>query len=58
MTNAIVYCVLVASILALTFAFIFYKQMMKEDEGTDIIGDGSCHLTIKTDIGNITVEEK
>lgn len=37
MTNAIVYCVLAASILALTFAFIFYKQMMKEDEGTDLM---------------------
>ena len=31
-SNSVVYIVLAASILALTFAFIFYKQMMKEDE--------------------------
>ena len=36
-SNSIVYIVLAASILALTFAFIFYKQMMKEDEGTDLM---------------------
>ncbi|MCQ2184187.1 MAG: sodium-translocating pyrophosphatase [Bacteroidales bacterium] len=28
------YCVLAASVLALTFAFIFYRQMKKQDEGT------------------------
>ena len=33
----IIYCVLAASVLALTFAFIFFKQMMKEDEGTDLM---------------------
>ncbi|MCQ2303615.1 MAG: sodium-translocating pyrophosphatase [Bacteroidales bacterium] len=44
MTNAIVYCVLVASILALTFAFIFYKQMMKEDEGTDLMKKIAAHV--------------
>ena len=37
MSNSIVYIVLAASVLALTFAFIFYKQMMKEDEGTDLM---------------------
>ena len=37
MSNSIVYIVLAASILALTFAFIFFKQMMKEDEGTDLM---------------------
>ena len=37
MSNSIVYIVLAASILALAFAFIFYKQMMKEDEGTDLM---------------------
>ena len=37
MSNSIVYIVLCASILALTFAFIFFKQMMKEDEGTDVM---------------------
>ena len=36
-SNSIVYIVLAASVLALTFAFIFYKQMMKEDEGTDLM---------------------
>ena len=44
MTNAIVYCVLVASILALAFAFIFYKQMMKEDEGTDLMKKIAAHV--------------
>ena len=37
MSNSIVYIVLAASILALTFAFIFFKQMMKEEEGTDLM---------------------
>ena len=37
MSNSIVYMVLAASVLALTFAFIFFKQMMKEDEGTDLM---------------------
>ncbi len=40
----IIYCVLVASILALTFAFIFYKQMMKEDEGTDLMKKIAAHV--------------
>ena len=31
----LVYLVLGASVLALAFAFFFFKQMMKEDEGTD-----------------------
>ena len=35
MTNLIpIYCVLAASIIALVFAYIFFRQMMKEDEGT------------------------
>ena len=37
MSNSIVYIVLAASVLALTFAFIFFKQMMKEEEGTDLM---------------------
>ena len=37
MSNSVVYIVLAASILALTFAYIFFKQMMKEDEGTDLM---------------------
>ena len=37
MSNSIVYIVLAASVLALTFAFIFFKQRMKDDEGTDLM---------------------
>ena len=33
--SQLVYLVLGASVLALAFAFFFFKQMMKEDEGTD-----------------------
>ncbi len=42
--NVIVYCVLAASILALAFAFIFFKQMMKEDEGTDLMKKIAAHV--------------
>ena len=44
MSNSIVYIVLAASVLALTFAFIFYKQMMKEDEGTDLMKKIAAHV--------------
>ena len=44
MSNSIVYIVLAASILALTFAFIFYKQMMKQDEGTDLMKKIAAHV--------------
>ena len=44
MSNSIVYIVLVASILALAFAFIFYKQMMKQDEGTDLMKKIAAHV--------------
>ncbi len=43
-SNSIVYIVLAASILALTFAFIFYKQMMKEEEGTDLMKKIAAHV--------------
>ena len=43
-SNSIVYIVLAASVLALTFAFIFYKQMMKEDEGTDLMKKIAAHV--------------
>ena len=43
-SNSIVYIVLAASILALTFAFIFYKQMMKQDEGTDLMKKIAAHV--------------
>lgn len=33
----IIYLVLGASVLALLFAWLFYKEMMKEDEGTDLM---------------------
>ena len=35
---------LAASILALTFAFFFYKSMMKEDEGTDLMKKIAAHV--------------
>ena len=44
MSNSIVYIVLCASILALTFAYIFYKQMMKQDEGTDLMKKIAAHV--------------
>ena len=44
MSHSIVYWVLAASILALTFAFVFYKQMMKEDEGTDLMKKIAAHV--------------
>ena len=43
-SNSIAYIVLAASILALTFAFIFYKQMMKQDEGTDLMKKIAAHV--------------
>ena len=43
-SNSIVYIVLAASVLALTFAFIFYKQMMKQDEGTDLMKKIAAHV--------------
>ena len=39
-----VYWVLGASILALAFAFFFYKSMMKEDEGTDLMKKIAAHV--------------
>ena len=44
MINSIPYIVLVASVLALTFAFIFFKQMMKEEEGTDLMKKIAAHV--------------
>ena len=44
MINSIPYIVLCASVLALTFAFIFFKQMMKEDEGTDLMKKIAAHV--------------
>ena len=39
-----IYLVLAASILALGFAFYFYKSMLKEDEGTDLMKKIALHV--------------
>ena len=44
MSLSMVYWVLGASILALAFAFFFYKQMMKEEEGTDLMKKIAAHV--------------
>ena len=35
--ESLIYVVLVASLVALGFAFVFYRQMLKESEGTDLM---------------------
>lgn len=40
----IIYLVLGASVLALLFAWLFYKEMMKEDEGTDLMKKIALHV--------------
>jgi len=40
----VIYSVLVASFIALGFAFFFFKQMMKEDEGTDTMKKIALHV--------------
>ena len=42
--NWIVYIALAASVLALSFAFAFYKKMMREDEGTDLMKKIAAHV--------------
>ena len=42
--NNLIYAVLAASILALVFAFVFFKQMMKKDEGTDVMKKIALHV--------------
>ena len=42
--SKLVYLVLGASVLALAFAFFFFKQMMKENEGTDIMKKIALHV--------------
>ncbi|MBP5797961.1 MAG: sodium/proton-translocating pyrophosphatase, partial [Bacteroidales bacterium] len=44
MSLTMVYWVLGASILALAFAFFFYKSMMKEEEGTDLMKKIAAHV--------------
>lgn len=38
------YVALAASVVALAFAFIFYKQMKKKDEGTDLMKKIAAHV--------------
>ena len=40
----VIYSVLGASLIALGFAFFFFKQMMKEDEGTDTMKKIALHV--------------
>ena len=40
----VIYLVLAASVLALGFAFYFYKSMLKEDEGTDLMKKIALHV--------------
>ena len=40
----VIYSVLGASLIALSFAFFFFKQMMKEDEGTDTMKKIALHV--------------
>ena len=42
--NWVIYLVLAASVLALSFAFYFYKSMIKEDEGTDLMKKIASHV--------------
>ena len=42
--NWIIYLVLAASVLALGFAYFFYKRMLKEDEGTDLMKKIALHV--------------
>ena len=44
MDNSVIYLVLAASVLALSFAFYFFKSMMKESEGTDRMKMIAAHL--------------
>ena len=43
-TDLLFYFVPVASIIALVFAYIFYKQMLKEDEGTKTMKEIAEHV--------------
>ncbi|MBR5434505.1 MAG: sodium-translocating pyrophosphatase [Bacteroidales bacterium] len=40
----LIYVVLVASLVALGFAFVFYRQMLKESEGTDLMKKIAEHV--------------
>ena len=40
----LIYVVLAASVLALTMAFVFYRQMLKKNEGTDLMKKIAAHV--------------
>ena len=40
----LIYVVLAASVVALSFAFIFFRQMMKESEGTELMQQIAAHV--------------
>ncbi|MBP5480320.1 MAG: sodium-translocating pyrophosphatase [Paludibacteraceae bacterium] len=40
----LIYVVLAASLVALGFAFVFYRQMLKESEGTDLMQKIAAHV--------------
>ena len=40
----IIYLALAASIIALLFAYIFFRQMIKADEGTDLMKKIARHV--------------
>ena len=42
--NWVIYLVLAASVLALSFAYYFFRSMMKEDEGTDLMKKIASHV--------------
>ncbi|MEA4982664.1 MAG: sodium-translocating pyrophosphatase [Paludibacter sp.] len=44
MENKVIYLVLAASVVALSFAFFFFKQMMKQSEGTDLMKKIAKHV--------------
>ena len=40
----IIYLALAASVIALLFAYIFFRQMIKADEGTDLMKKIARHV--------------
>ena len=42
--NYLIYCVLGASLLALGFAYYFYRDMLSRDEGTDLMKKIAAHV--------------
>ena len=44
MITPIFWIVPIASLLALSLAFFFYKQMMKESEGTEMMAKIASHV--------------